>query len=152
MTVSVSLATVADSIAGLSISGVNVRDIDKIPDNASMLTPLLIPQPNGFVTDIAPTFESFGSNAAQKMNLAYTLNYVFLHSQVGSGISAYSAYADLIADFVTIVNAVMSNDRISGAVDIRLQSIGNIGVINDPADNEYWGIQFSFRVLEYVNG
>lgn len=150
MTVAVNLATVADSIAGLSISGVTIRDINQIPDNAAMLCPLLIPNPNGFVTDIAPTFETYGSGGTAKMNLSYTLNYAFIHSQVGSGINAYANYADLIAKLVLIIVAIMSNDAITGLVDMRLQSIGNIGVINDPADNEYWGLLFSLRVLEYV--
>ena len=150
MTVSVSLATVADSIAGLSISGVTIKDIDQIPDNASMLCPLLIPNPSGFVTDISPSFESFGSNGSARMNLSYTLNYTFLHSQIGSGINAFSSYSDLISKLVSVFVAVMSNDKITGAVDIRLQGISSIGVVTDPAQNEYWGVQFSFRVLEYV--
>jgi hypothetical protein len=150
MTVAVNLATVADSISKLSVSGITIKDIDQIPESAEMLCPLLIPQPNGFITDIRPTFETFGSNGAAKMNLEYTLNYVFLHSQIGSGINTYASYSDLIADMVLIIVSIMSNDVITGLVDIRLQSIGNIGVIPDPADNEYWGIQFSFRVMEYV--
>ena len=150
MTVSVSLSTVADSIAGLSISGVNIKDIDQIPDNASMLCPLFIPNPSGFVTDISPSFETFGSNGNAKMNLAYTLNYIFLHSEIGSGVSAFSAYSDLLSKLTSIIAAIMSNDTITGAVDIRLQGISSVGVVTDPAEHEYWGVQFSFRVLEYV--
>lgn len=150
MTVAVNLVTVADSISNLSISGVTIKDIDQIPDSASMLCPLLIPQPNGFVSDISPSFETFGSNGGAKMNLSYTLNYVFLHSEIGSGINTFAGYSDLMTKLAAIFVAIMSNDAISGAVDIRLQSVGNVGVISDPAGNEYWGVLFSFRVLEFV--
>ncbi len=152
MTVSIALATVADSIAGLSITGITIKDIDQIPDNASMLCPLLIPRPDGFVTDISPSFESFGSGGTAKMNLEYTLNYVFLHSQIGSGINTYATFSDLISKLVAIIAKIMANDAITGAVDIQVQSIGEIGVVNDPAENEYWGVPLAFRVKEFVNG
>lgn len=152
MTVSIGLATVADSISNLSISGVTIKDIDQIPDSAAMLCPLLIPQPNGFVSDINPEFQSFGSNAAQKMDLSYTLNYLYLHAEVGSGINSYLIYSGLITKLIAIIAAIMSNDKITGLVDMKLQSVSQIGVITDPSGAEFWGIQFSFRVLEYVNG
>lgn len=150
MTVAVNIETVAGSIAALSISGVTIKDYDNIPDNAVGLCPVMLPQPNGYITDIAPSFESFGSNGSARMNLAYTLNYVFLHSEIGSGINAYAAFGDLMTKLAGIFVAIMSNDAISGAVDVRLQSVGNVGVVTDPAGNEYWGILFSLRVLEYV--
>ncbi len=150
MTIAVSFSTVADSISNIAISGVTVKDINQIPDSASMLCPLLIPQPNGFVSEITPTFETFGSNGTPKINLSYTLNYVFLHSEVGSGVSAFDGYSDLMAKLELIFEAIFSNDAITGAVDLKLQSVSNVGVVTDPAGIDYWGVQLSFRVLEYV--
>ncbi len=149
MTITVSFSTVADSISNLSISGVTIKDINQIPDSASMLCPLLIPQPNGFVSEITPTFETFGSNGTPKINMMYTLNYVFLHSEVGSGISAFDGYSDLMAKLELIFEAILSNDVVTGAVDFKLQSVSNVGVITDPAGLDYWGVLLSFRVLEY---
>lgn len=149
MTITSSIATVADSIAGLSISGVTVKDIDQIPDTAQGLTPLLIPRPDNFVTDISVTFETLGSNGSAKINTNYTLNYIFIFCEVGSGINAYSAFSGLMAKLSAILVAINSNDTINGAVDIKINSIGNIGAITDPAGDEYWGIEFSLRVLEY---
>ncbi len=150
MTIAVSFSTVADSISNIAISGVTVKDINQIPDSASMLCPLLMPQPNGFVSEITPTFETFGSNGTPKINLSYTLNYVLLHSEVGSGISAFDGYSDLMAKLELIFEAIFSNDAITGAVDLKLQSVSNVGVVTDPAGLDYWGVQLSFRVLEYV--
>jgi len=148
MTITSSIATVADSIAGLTISGVTIKDIDQIPDTARMLCPLLIPKPDNFVTDLSVSFETFGSNGGAKINTNYTLNYVFLFCEVG-GMGAFSAFSGLVSKLSSILVAINSNDAITGAVDVKINSIGNIGVITDPAGIEYWGLEFSLRVLEY---
>ena len=149
MAITSAISTVADSIAGLTISGVTIKDIDQIPDSASMLCPLLIPQPANFVTDISVSFETFGSNGGAKINTNYTLNYVFLFCEVGSGLGAFAAFSGLMTKLSAILVAINSNDTITGAVDMKINSIGNIGVITDPAGNEFWGLEFSLRVLEY---
>ncbi len=150
MTITSTIATVADSISNLSISGVTIKDIDQIPDTARMLTPLLIPQPNNFITDLQVSFETFGSNGGAKINTTYTLNYVFLFCEVGSGLGSFAAFSGLIGKLEDILVAINSNDAITGAVDMKIGSIGNIGVITDPAGNEFWGLEFSLRVLEYT--
>ncbi len=150
MTITVGFSIVTNSIAALSISGVTVKDIDQIPTSASMLCPILFPQPNDFVTGITPTFETYGSNGGAKINMTYTLNYVFLECEAGSGISAFDAYNGLITHIAAILQAVLSNDAITGAVDITPHGIPNIGVIEDPAGNQFWGALLSFEILEYV--
>lgn len=150
MTITSTIATVTDSISNLSISGVTIKDIDQIPDIARMLTPLLIPQPNNFITDLQVSFETFGSNGGAKINTAYTLNYVFLYCEVGSGLGSFAAFSGLVGKLQDILVAINSNDAITGAVDMKIGSIGNIGVITDPAGNEFWGLEFSLRVLEYT--
>jgi len=149
MTITSSIATVADSIAGLTISGVTIKDIDQIPDTARMLCPLLIPKPDNFVTDLSVSFETFGSNGGAKINTNYALNYVFLFCEVG-GMGAFAAFSGLVSKLSAILVSINSNDAITGAVDVKINSIGNIGVITDPAGIEYWGLEFSLRVLEYT--
>lgn len=149
MAINSQIATVADSIAGLSISGVTIKDIDQIPDSAKLLCPLLIPQPNDYVTNLTYTRQSFGSMGAEKLDCTYSLNYIYLHCELGSGLGAYAPYAGIISKLELILETVMSNDTITGAVDIQVGNIGSIGVINDPAGNQYWGVIFSLNVLEH---
>ncbi len=149
MTVTSTISTVADSIAALSVSGVTIKDIDQIPDTARMLCPLIIPQPANFVSDLSITFESFGSNGGAKINTNYTLNYVFLLCEVGSGMGAFAAFSGLISKLSALLVEINSNDSITGAVDVKINSISNIGVITDPAGVEFWGLEFSLRVLEF---
>jgi hypothetical protein len=150
MTVTCAVNTVAASIAGLTISGVTIKDITAIPDNAQMLCPILIPQPNNYMTGTAMTFESFGSNGAAKMNLEYDLNYVFLYCEVGSGINSFAPFSGLMTKLAAILVVIFSNDKISGLVDMSLNTVGNIGVITDPSGNEYWGVLFSLHCLEFA--
>ena len=151
MTMNSQIATVADSIAGLSISGVTIKDIDQIPDSASMLCPILLPQPNDFVTNLTFTRQSMGTMGAQKMDCEYFLNYVYLHCEAGSGINAFAPYAGIITKLELILETILNNDTITGAVDIETSAIGSIGVIADPAGNEYWGFLVSFKVKEQTN-
>lgn len=150
MTVTVSFSTVTNSIAALSVSGVTIKDVDEIPEDVAMLTPILFPQPSGFITDVSPEFQSFGSNGTAKMDLGYTLNYVYLHAPVGSGVNAFAPYAGMITKLAAIFVAIMSNDAITGAVDVRLNSLPNLGVVTTPNDEDYWGALISLRVLEHV--
>jgi hypothetical protein len=149
MTVTCSVNTVATSISNLTISGVTLKDVTAIPDNAQMLCPILIPQPNNFMTGVSMSFESFGSNGAAKMNLEYDLNYVFLFCEVGSGINSFAPFSGLMTKLAAILVVIFSNDAISGLVDMKLNTIGDIGVIADPAGNEFWGLMFSLHCLEF---
>ena len=150
MTINVNFATVADGISNISIAGITVKDIDAIPDSVTMLCPILIPQPNDFISDIQVTRMSYGGAGSELLNMTYSLNYVFLQAQAGSGISAFSTYAGLISNLAAIIKAVLQNDNINGAVDMEMKSAPSIGVITDPAGNEYWGCLISFSVTEHL--
>ena len=149
MTITSSISTIADSIAGLSISGVTVKDIDQIPDSVRMLCPILIPDPNNFVSNYSVETMTFGTLGAQKMNSKYALNYIYLHCEVGSGVNTYAPYSGIVSKLQTILIAIFGNDVITGLVDMKLGSIGKIGVISDPANNNFWGVTFSLNILEY---
>ena len=149
MTVTCSVSTVAASIAALTVSGVTIKGIDKIPDSGSLITPILFPQPNDYMTGTVMSFETYGSNGAAKMNMEYDLNYVFLYCQVG-GVNAFAPFSPLISKLAEVLVTIMSNDAITGAVDMRLGSVGRIGVITDPAGIEYWGVMITLHVMEYA--
>ena len=150
MTINVSLATVTASIADLSIQGVTIKDIDAIPDSAKLLCPLLIPNPTRFITDISTTRESTGGGGSALMNMEYTLNYIYLHCQAPGGVSNFSNYAGLVENLVRIIEAILENDDIAGAVDMTFGNIDRIDTIQDPAGNEFLGVMFSVRIKEFT--
>ncbi len=75
MTITVSFVTVADSISKLSIDGVPIRDIDKIPaSKVGLLCPLMYPRPDNFITGV--TFErvTLGAEMADTSTKSLTMS------------------------------------------------------------------------------
>lgn len=149
MTVTSAFATITDSIAALDIPNVTIKDVNEIPQTGHLLGPVLFPQPNDFVTDFSQAFQSLGSNGDAKIDFSYTLHYVYLHCELGSGIGQLDAYASLITALAAILVAFASNDAITGLVDLQTSNI-RVGPIEDASANQYWGILFDLRVLEFA--
>lgn len=150
MTIAINPHTVAASIAALVMpNGVTIKGLDTIPDAGHLIIPVVFPRPNEFITSVEPETMSFGSMGTQAQNFTYTLNYVFLFTEIGSGINAFAPYEDMITKLVDILNVILNNDAVTGLVDMQLEGITGIGSIDDPAGNQFWGAFFSLRCLEY---
>ena len=150
MTINVRFADVVESISNFSISGVNIRDVNTIPENAMDMCPIFFPRPDGMVTDIIFTRVTLGSDGSALMDMEYTLNYRFLYAEIGSG-DVLANYTGLIEKLALICKAIFTNDTPSGAVDMQLQSISNIGPLPDPVGmNVYHGVDIALRVLEHI--
>ena len=150
MTITIGFVTVADSISKMTVTGVTMKDINEIPDAGQMLCPVMFPQPNGFVTGLSVERMSFGGAGTAKMDMNYILNYVYLHAETGTGISSFDAYSGIITNLAVIIKAILTNDNITGCVDMEINTIGEIGTIVDPAGNSFWGVLVSFKILEQI--
>lgn len=151
MTINCQIDTVSASIAALTISGVTIKSSASIPESAMMLCPILFPKPDGFVTDMEFTRESQGGNGTALMNLSYTLNYVYCHAPIGSGVGGiFTTYGPLITNLALILEKIFASDTLTGAVDITLSGVTNIGPVVDPAGNAYHGVEIALRVLEFI--
>lgn len=148
MAVTVHIQTVATAISNLSVSGVTIKDITAIPPSAALLCPILIPAPQ-YVSNVVPTVLTTGGYPAAKINLNYTLNYIYLHCHAGSGLSQLEIINPLMTNFTAIISAIVGNN-ILGLVDIQFNGSQEIGIITDPAGNEFWGVMFSLRVEDIV--
>ena len=77
-----SITTVTNSIAALSVTGVTIKDIDEIPASVDAYDcPILYPEPVDFVTNLTVTAASFQG----KYDVEYDLTYTFLYAQIGEG-------------------------------------------------------------------
>lgn len=150
MTIALSPKQVADSIAQLSISGVTINSIDAIPQSGQMITPILFPQPGGFITDIDVQRQSFGTGSIAATDFMYTLHYVFLFTELGSGLSQLDPYSPLIEKMELIWETIIANDAVTGLVDMELSGVEGLGEVEDPSGNKYWGCIFSLRCLEFA--
>jgi hypothetical protein len=127
-----------------------MRDVDQIPEVVTRLCPIVFPQPSGFITEIAPERVTFGSMGNQKENFTYSLNYVFLYSEIGGGRTAFAPYSAMMTKIMLIINAILNNDVVTGLVDMQLESVTGIGAIADPSGTQYWGALFTIKCLEYA--
>lgn len=151
MTLTVGIVTIADSISNLSISGVSVKDIDQIPESALSVLPVLFPRPQKWITDISFPIKSLGGDENRAIDCTYVMNYRYLHAVVGSGGGLLAVYASLIANLILIVKAILSNSSPTGAIDMSIAYITDIGVLTDPAgETQYHGVEFGIRILEFV--
>ena len=149
MTVTFSLPTVTDSISKLAISGVDILDIDQIPASYAGNPHMLAPAPADFITNLTITRDSFGTGGAEKMTATYTLAYRYYHTSVGNALT-FTEYANLIMAMKLILEAFLTNDAISGLVDLSVESVSNIGPVTDPVGNYFHGFDITLRITEFV--
>ena len=144
------IATVADSIAALSVTGVTIKDVDEIPAAVDPRQPTILPKPD-FVTGFVVERDSFGAGSA-KMTVRYVLNYRFCYMPLGKGRAGKIENYDGIVDKVALFwDAVLAIDTLTGAVDIEPAGVVNMGLVNDPSDNIFLGCDLAVKVTEFVN-
>ena len=146
------LITVADSIAGLTVTGASIKDVDQIPPEAGKLrTPVLFPEPMNFVTDFHMVRDSFGPGTTAKMTVTYTLHYTFCCCPIGQGQTGLDAYDDMTSKVVAIWDAVIAIGVLTGCVDLVPAGVSEFGPVPDPSGNMYLGCRLAFQVTEFVN-
>lgn len=146
-----SLTTITNSISRLSVPGLTILDVDEIPAVVDMRTSCMMPLPD-FLTDFEMTRDSYGGGSTADMTVGYTLHYRLFYRPVGTGrIVTIEAAAGLLEMVGKILDAVLAIDTIDGVEDITPQDVTNMGIVNDPSDNQWHGCDFSFRVMEFVN-
>lgn len=148
---SVQLATIANSIAGMTVSGLTIKDIDEIPTTINQRDlPLLIPEPDKYISVPKIEVDSFGTGSNRKMTLAYNLNYMLIYGLIGAGrINILDSYAGMLAKACAFLDAIYVLDGLTGAVDFN-------AVIGDPVirtigDLDYHSIDIQVNVKEFIN-
>ncbi len=145
-------AAIATAIAGLSKidTDITVKDLDEILDQVKPRdTPLLMPGPE-YITAFAPDILTTGSGTGRFINVGYTINYRFFYSAVGAKRKLSTVYQGLTNKVLNIIETFLANDRL-GAIDVTPLSIDSFGVVPDPAGNQFFGCDMSFRVLEFMS-
>ncbi len=143
------IASIPNSVAALSVSGVTIYDVDQIPPDGTRLLPCLYPEPVNFVTSFSTERNTFGATGAFK-TIEYDLNYTFLFIPIGAGRTGLEYYDDMLTKVGLIVDAVMalSGDKLTGAWEFTAQGVTDFGPVPDPAGNQYLGCRLVFHVIE----
>ena len=143
------IATIANAIAALSVTGLTIKDVDEIPAEADPRLSTLIPL-HEYMTDFEVELDSFGGGSTAKMTVWYTLGYRLLFKPLGAG-REFEYQANMIAMVAAFLDAVLAIETISGCEGIIPISITNMGNVVDPAENWYVGCDIHLRVQEFVN-
>ena len=146
------ISTITDAIKNLSVSGLTIKDMDEVPQALTNRDcPVLVPDMDKFVSGFAVTNDTFGSASTQKRTVKYTLTYVLIYAQVGTGrVTVIENYSGMVEKAFLFIDTVLATDSISGAVDHMVGTVGNFGIIT-------WGkttfhmCNVSIAIQEFIN-
>jgi hypothetical protein len=146
----ISIVTIADSIASLSVTGVTIKDLNQIPDSVNDGDcPMVIPNPDGFVSAFELERMAMSSGASNVWDVRYTLTYRFLHSEIGLGMGLLDKYPLMVDKVMDFVDKVLISDSVTGSVDLTLEDISSFGPVSDPSGKMFHGCDIMLRVLEF---
>jgi len=144
------IATVADSISKLSVTGLTIEDVDDMSVSIPTQNPTLAPRADDYISNMELIYDSQGSGDVAQMTFRYDLNYRLYYKPVGSGIEleAFDGLVDMIA---LILDAVIGIVNLTGAVETIPTGTIRPGIVVAPDGTLHWGCDLSFRVMEFIN-
>lgn len=145
-----SAVSVIAAIGNLSVSGVTMKDLTEIPQEGGARGAICYPDPNKPISGLSVTRDSFGG-AAAKMTAHYTLHFIFLHSPIGSGRGLFDVYADAVAKYLLIYDAILATVNLTGCVDFNIDGGDFASPVADPAGNQFHGCPIAINITEFVN-
>jgi hypothetical protein len=133
------------------VSGLTIKDVNEIPTSINQREcPLLIPNPENYVSGAKIEVDSFGTGTNRAMSLHYNLNYLLIHSEVGVGrVHVLDAYSGMLTKATAFLDAVYGLSGLTGAVDFN-------ALLGDPQITEVGAVAFhsiaiSVQVQEFIN-
>ena len=146
------ISTVATWIAGLTITGVTIKDLSGIPEVIyPQDCPLLVPDVNApYLQDVQYERLSFRTAAAGRANrLDYSLNYVYYHAPVLEGVDLFEHYEALADAWSAIMTVIVADETPSGAYDIRPAGTPYFGLVRATDETPFHGCRFQLNVIEF---
>ena len=146
------IATITNSIAAVSVSGLTIKDIDEIPQSANNRDcPLLVPDPDNFVTGFNANPDTFGAGSNRKWTVGYTLNYLLLYAVVGSGrTTVLEKYSGMVSMAFAFYDALFAVSDLTGSVDFEPGSVNRFDIVT-LAGASFHSCGVSLNVKEFVN-
>ena len=143
------ITTVSTAISKVTVKGVTIKDLGKIPPSGLRVTPILFPNPENPLSNFTPTIESFGGGSSRLTDVEYDLNYMYLHCEMGAGRTGLDYLEECMLKIQAIYDAVLNIDTFSGGVDIIPTGDIALMTISDPSGKNYLGCTLTFHVREF---
>ncbi len=148
MTATVDFSTVTNSIAALTITGVTIKDVDEIPESLVMSPSVLFPDTNGFITGIRVERDEM---TGQWNHLYYTLHYRYIYCSASGGLGGlFASYSGLITKLAAVLLAFASDATLTGAIDNEAPEVSELGIVEDPAGDRYFGFVISLNIKQLL--
>jgi hypothetical protein len=147
------LPAIVTAIAGLSVTGVTLYDLDGIPDQlAERSAPAIFPDPLNAVSNLVVTRQSWGAQSERATDVEYDLTFIYCHSPVGAGRLQLEKYGDMVAGATAFVDALLAADLVAaGAVELEVANVLEFGPVADPTGKQFHGCKIVVHVTEFVN-
>jgi len=165
MTDAINLTTLCTTIAAQTISitgaygsaaNLSIRDISNVPVAVNQQDcPLLAPAPNGFVSNVVITRDTYGADASLK-RIEYDLRYRFYYAPMLQSVSMFEKYDEMVTAAVAVLLHFSTNTNLSGSTDFLPQSLPGFGPVTDGTLNSsgqptiFHGCDFVFHVMQYL--
>ena len=144
------IATVADSISKLSITGLTIQDVDAMTIAINTSTNAIMAPVEGWITNFELVYDSQGSGDVAQKTVRYDLNYRLYYRPVGSNRDLLTV-GGLVDMIVAILDAVVDIVNLTGAVEIMPTPNIRMGVVVAPDGSLHFGCDLGFRVMEFDN-
>lgn len=146
-------AAISSAISALDIDGVTIKDVSGIPQSVQTRDcPILFPMPGNWYgggNAVNEDKSTFGTAGSRYWTTSHAMNYVYLHSEVGTGRGNADNYASAVEDIEDIVEAVTALD-VSG-VDVAEISHNPIGILTDPSGRRFTGCEVTITLRQRIN-
>lgn len=149
-TVQFSAVTTGIASIDLSSQGIHSYDSDEIPVSALANCPAFVPKVQGYISNMLPVRQSFGSDGNEKMDLGYDLTWQYLHAPISTTLT-FGDFQNMLTNIEYIVEQILNNDMPNGSIDMTLNGIPTVGIVPDAANNQYIGAEFSLHITEFAN-
>lgn len=141
------IETICTAIAGMTVSGVTVYDIDTFPNEVKDRDDaVLMPKPDGFVTNFVITRDSFGG----LKTVDYDLHYMLYFGAVGQGRGLAEKWSQMAVKLFAVLDAIIANDALTGTIEFTPQDVINIGPVVDPSGHVLHGAEIICSVKEFI--
>lgn len=144
---SLAIESICTAIAALTISGVTIYDLDEFPNEVKDRGAVLMPKPDGFITDIQVSRDSFSG----LKTVTYDLHYMLYGGEVGQGRKVAEGWSSMIGNLCDVLDTIITNDSLSQAIEFEPQDVTNIGPVVDPSGKTHHGAELVFSVKEFIN-
>jgi hypothetical protein len=146
------IATITASIAGLTVTGLTIRDTGSLSDHIEHRDePCMVARPNGFVTFSPTVRDTYGLATIARKTQVFTLAYRLFYADAGEGRGMYDLFPGFVTMIFALQDALIAADALGGTIDMQMIGNPSLGIVQDGADGNHWGCDINIQCTVFIN-